>query len=34
MSFNRLSFTLAVLVDVATVVLFVVIASVLTSGIY
>ncbi len=34
MSFNRLSFTLAVLVAAATVVLFLVIAAVLTLGIY
>ena len=34
MSFNRLSFALAVLVAAATVVLFLVIAAVLTLGIY
>lgn len=34
MSFNRLSFTLAVLVAAATAVLFLVIAAVLASGIY
>ena len=34
MSFNRFSFTLAVLVAATTVVLFLVIVAVLTSGIY